>query len=59
MAALFLAAKVEEQPKRLEHMAKVFHSLHNRDGSDIDVGSPVSCLLHVKYKNCTCTCMCK
>lgn len=41
-AALFLAAKVEEQPRKLEHMAKVFHSLHNREGSDLDVSSPVS-----------------
>ena len=41
-AALFLAAKIEEQPRKLEHMAKVFHSLHNREGSDLDVSSPVS-----------------
>ena len=44
-AALFLAAKVEEQPRKLEHMAKVFHSLHNREGSDLDVSSPVSNML--------------
>ena len=41
-AALFLAAKIEEQPRKLEHMAKVFHSLHNREGSDLDVSCPVS-----------------
>ena len=41
-AALFLAAKIEEQPRKLEHMAKMFHSLHNREGSDLDISSPVS-----------------
>ena len=47
-AALFLAAKVEEQPRKLEHLAKVFHSLHSRERSELDTGSPVS-------NECTCT----
>jgi cyclin T len=30
-ACLFLAAKVEEQPRKLEHVIKVAHACLNRD----------------------------
>jgi len=32
---LFLAAKVEEQPQKLEHVARVYHAFIN-NGADID-----------------------
>lgn len=40
-AALFLAAKVEEQPQKLEYVARMFHSCTNRDLPDIDPTSEV------------------
>jgi hypothetical protein len=41
-AALFLAAKVEEQPQKLEYVARVFYSCMNRDHPSIDPCSEVS-----------------
>ncbi|XP_074107275.1 uncharacterized protein LOC141532717 [Cotesia typhae] len=38
-AALFLAAKVEEQPRKLEHVIKVAHMCLHRDTSPLDVRS--------------------
>lgn len=43
-AALFLAAKVEEQPQKLEYVARVFYSCINRDHPNIDPSSEVSYL---------------
>lgn len=44
-AALFLAAKVEEQPRKLEHVIKVAHMCLNRDQPPLDTKSEVSELL--------------
>jgi cyclin T len=41
-AALFLAAKVEEQPRKLEHVIKVAHMCLNRDQPPLDTKSEVS-----------------
>lgn len=41
-AALFLAAKVEEQPRKLEHVIKVAHMCLHRDNSPLDVRSEVN-----------------
>ncbi|KAL5009449.1 hypothetical protein ScPMuIL_011754 [Solemya velum] len=38
-ASLFLAAKVEEQPRKLEHMIKVAHHCIHRDGTTLDIKS--------------------
>ncbi|XP_021916696.1 cyclin-T isoform X3 [Zootermopsis nevadensis] len=38
-AALFLAAKVEEQPRKLEHVIKVAHMCLNRDQPPLDTKS--------------------
>jgi len=38
-AALFLAAKVEEQPRKLEHVIKVAHICLHRDQPQLDVRS--------------------
>lgn len=40
-AAIFLAAKVEEQPRKLEYVAKVSHSCQNRDAPMLDTQSEV------------------
>ncbi|XP_064397891.1 cyclin-T1-like isoform X2 [Halichondria panicea] len=40
-AALFLAAKVEEQPRKLEHVARVSHACQNRDSKPPDSHSDV------------------
>ena len=40
-AALFLAAKVEEQPRKLEHVIKVAHHCLSRDSAPLDVSSEV------------------
>jgi hypothetical protein len=40
-AALFLAAKVEEQPRKLEHVIKVAHMCLNRDQPPLDTKSEV------------------
>lgn len=39
--ALFLAAKVEEQPRKLEHVIKVSHMCLHRETPPIDVKSEV------------------
>lgn len=41
-AALFLAAKVEEQPRKLEHVIKVAHACLNPQEPSPDVRSDVS-----------------
>lgn len=41
-AALFLAAKVEEQPRKLEHVIKVAHACLNPQDPPPDVRSDVS-----------------
>ena len=57
-AAIFLAAKVEEQPRKLEYVAKVSHSCQNRDAPMLDtqseVGRGCEC---VGMGVCTCVCM--
>lgn len=40
-AALFLAAKVEEQPRKLEYVARVSYSCQNRDAPPLDAQSDV------------------
>ena len=40
-AALFLAAKVEEQPQKLEYVARVYYACINRDNPNIDSSSEV------------------
>lgn len=56
-AALFLAAKVEEQPRKLEHVIKVAHACLNPQEPSPDVRSDVSVqlcvllvLLSTKYR---------
>jgi len=41
-ASLFLAAKVEEQPRKLEHVIKIAHMCLNRDQPSLDTKSEVS-----------------
>lgn len=41
-AALFLAAKVEEQPRKLEHVIKVAHACLNPQEPPLDSRSDVS-----------------
>ena len=41
-ACLFLAAKVEEQPRKLEHVIKVAHMILHRDQAPLDTKSVVS-----------------
>ena len=40
-ACLFLAAKVEEQPRKLEHVITWYHMCVNRDQGSLDVKSEV------------------
>ena len=39
--ALFLAAKVEEQPRKLEHVIRIAHMIINRDQRNLDTSSEV------------------
>lgn len=39
---LFLAAKVEEQPRKLEHVIKVQHTCLHRDAPSLDTRQDVS-----------------
>ena len=39
--ALFLAAKVEEDPRKLEHVIRVSHACLNRDNPHLDTHSEV------------------
>lgn len=49
-AALFLAAKVEEQPRKLEHVIKVTHACLNPQDPSPDTRSDVSnTVLSVDY----------
>jgi len=41
-ACLFLAAKVEEQPRKLEHVIKVAHMILHRDQAALDTKNVVS-----------------
>lgn len=47
---LFLAAKVEEQPRKLEHVIKVAHACLNPQESPLDTKSNVSS----RYSECDC-----
>ena len=38
---LFLAAKIEEQPRKLEHVLKVAHACLHRDAPPLDLKSEV------------------
>lgn len=40
--ALFLAAKVEEQPRKLEHVIKIAHLIQHQKLSQLDVAAEVS-----------------
>lgn len=42
VAAIFLAAKVEEQPRKLEHVIKVAHMCLHRDAPNFDLKSEVN-----------------
>lgn len=42
-ACLFLAAKVEEMPRKLEYIVKISHALQHRDEPPLDLKSNVSC----------------
>lgn len=42
VAAIFLAAKVEEQPRKLEHVIRVAHMCLHRDTPLLDPKSEVS-----------------
>ena len=53
-ACLFLAAKVEEQPRKLEHVIKVAHMILHRDQPPLDTKSVVSTLGSSLY--CTVKC---
>ena len=46
-AALFLAAKVEEQPRKLEHVIKIAHLCLNRESHQLETNSEVS-VVHLK-----------
>lgn len=46
-AALFLAAKVEEQPRKLEHVIKVAHMCLHRENPNLDTKSEVSFVLYL------------
>ena len=43
-AALFLAAKVEEQPRKLEHVIRIAHYMlnHHENAPSLDIQSEVS-----------------
>jgi len=57
-AALFLAAKVEEQPRKVEHVLKVAHlCLHREQATALDPKSEVSILLLNLYKMTEWSCM--
>lgn len=45
-AALFLAAKVEEQPRKLEHVIKVSNICQSKE-TQVDTKSEVSTVVHV------------
>ena len=40
--ALFLAAKVEEQPRKLEHVIKIAHLIQHQKSSQLDLPAEVS-----------------
>lgn len=51
-AALFLAAKVEEQPRKLEHVIKVAHACLNPQEPSPDIRSDVSTFQSFLYFGC-------
>jgi len=53
VAALFLAAKVEEQPRKLEHVIKMAYMCLHRDQPPPDSRSEVriSVVVHIYYFN--------
>lgn len=46
---MFLAAKVEEQPRKLEHVIKVAHACLNPQEQPLDTKSNVSSAIGLKY----------
>lgn len=68
---LFLAAKIEEQPRKLEHVIKVAHACLHRDGPPLDLKSEVCfilstfhhCILKIQgswqFFSCSCPGCCK
>lgn len=46
---MFLAAKVEEQPRKLEHVIKVAHACLNPQEPPLDTKSNVSSAVGLKY----------
>lgn len=52
-AALFLAAKVEEQPRKLEHVIKVAHTCLHPQEALPDTRSEVSNGIPVKHIQCS------
>lgn len=57
-AALFLAAKVEEQPRKLEHVIKVTHACLNPQDPCPDTRSDVSIYLDVVIMDICGMCAC-
>jgi len=51
MASIFLAAKVEEQPRKLEHVIKVAHWFIYRDTFPFDPKSEVKIILKLFLHN--------
>ena len=50
-AALFLAAKVEELPKKLEFVARCSYSLLHRDAAPLEVNSEVGYAIDILNNN--------
>lgn len=50
-ASLFLAAKVEEQPRKLEHIIRVKQICQHRSQEPLDVRSEVSPMKWLKYSS--------
>jgi len=50
-ACLFLAAKVEEQPRKLEHVIKVAHSCLHRDNTPAPDTKTEVCFPFVKLQS--------
>lgn len=51
VAALFLAAKVEEQPRKLEHVIKVAHMCLHKDLPPLDVRTEVCENINFYYRH--------
>lgn len=51
VAAIFLAAKVEEQPRKLEHVIRVAHMCLHREAPNLDPKSEVNTYLYNDIHN--------